>query len=542
MKRTIALMLALIMALTLMATPILAATREDNGDARVHEVLLSVINLLGLDVRYVDGTDHLLLRDFAEALDATVQWNPANQSVTVTAAHGEAVLVVLANVGGFLEEGRVWVPVQFAFELVPYLMVAEPDDPDFIEAEVHTRDDILPNAPVVRTTDHGEMAVDFILAMNDNLYDRVPFSYRELEAAEWIFDQLLGMGFDESDIYMQTFSYEDGTRVVPPHFLSMLTLLELFNVFDEDGRMTLEDGISVVMERELAMAADMADEMGIYVEELLEMTAMQLGIQPEMIMYAIEEIVASQVEFMADYGFFDQEMAFRLYSQNVILTIPGQSERKIVVTAHLDSIMVPGASDNASGVALLLESAYHMRDADNYYTIVYAFVGAEEIGLVGVYYYVASLTPTQSNNIVLNINADVLFEGPYFFFGTAASDGGEWIFCAVTEMVEEIAAELNEVYGTVLISAPDLAAMPSDQLAFLDAGHRVVALVGLARVGAADYEAFPNRPMYANFTGSILHTQYDCVHFINQTWPNKIGDAMWTFSLFLERLLMADFG
>ena len=104
-------------------------------------------------------------------------------------------------------------------------------------------------------------------------------------------------------------------------------------------------------------------------------------------------------------------------SQNVVLTLPGQSDRKIIVGAHYDSLVYPGASDNASGTALLLESAFRMLELDHYYTIVYVFFGAEEVGLIGAHYFYAQLSDTQRDNIVMMVNADVLIEGPYLIYG-----------------------------------------------------------------------------------------------------------------------------
>ena len=73
----------------------------------------------------------------------------------------------------------------------------------------------------------------------------------------------------------------------------------------------------------------------------------------------------------------------RGYSQNVILTVPGQSEGIIIIGAHYDTFDTfaifqedrpkPGGSDNASGVALLLENARRMRYLENYHTLVYVF-------------------------------------------------------------------------------------------------------------------------------------------------------------------------
>jgi len=289
---------------------------------------------------------------------------------------------------------------------------------------------------------------------------------------------------------------------------------------------------------------------------------------PELLGGSLMDFLVYQLsQHYAAFGIFS-DTAFRPYTQNVILTIPGQSEQKIVMTAHFDSVMVPGASDNASGVALLLESANRMLDVDNYYTLVYVFVGAEEVGLVGVYYYYASLPDEARDNILLNINADVLFEGPYFVIGTAQSaldavipDGSVDEIAAtlnllmagygliendLTRAVNDAVVAVNAAYNAQLIDWMYAAAMPSDQLMFLLAGHTVVSFAGLARVGDPAYDIVGGvTPMMvidgAVFGPSVVHTLLDDIHFINETWPNKVADAMWTFSLILDALLNMSF-
>jgi hypothetical protein len=39
----------------------------------------------------------------------------------------------------------------------------------------------------------------------------------------------------------------------------------------------------------------------------------------------------------------------------------------------------------------------------------------------------------------------------------------------------------------------------------------------------------------------LLHSPQDCFHFINETWPGMIDNAMYTYSLFLEGMLLAIF-
>ena len=132
-------------------------------------------------------------------------------------------------------------------------------------------------------------------------------------------------------------------------------------------------------------------------------------------------------------------------SQNIILTIPGQSDRSIIVGAHYDSYISAGANDNASGVALLMENAYRMQHAENYHTIIYVFFGAEELGLWGARYYYDSLKPEERDNIVLMVNADGLVSGPYLMYAAAMGVGpGFEVHPFVVEaMIEEVFAEIE---------------------------------------------------------------------------------------------------
>jgi len=63
----------------------------------------------------------------------------------------------------------------------------------------------------------------------------------------------------------------------------------------------------------------------------------------------------------------------------------------VLVSAHWDSILGPGADDNASGVAVLLELARSLkrRPAHKGLAVRFLFTGAEEEGLLGASAYVA---------------------------------------------------------------------------------------------------------------------------------------------------------
>ncbi len=88
--------------------------------------------------------------------------------------------------------------------------------------------------------------------------------------------------------------------------------------------------------------------------------------------------------------------------QNIIATLPGEGSHPgiIVVMAHYDSrgenpddgqAPAPGANDNASGVATLIETARLMSARTWQQTIVFAFLAAEEQGTFGSRFFLQDL-------------------------------------------------------------------------------------------------------------------------------------------------------
>jgi len=256
--------------------------------------------------------------------------------------------------------------------------------------------------------------------------------------------------------------------------------------------------------------------------------------------------------------FFEVGLRADETSQNVILTLPGTSDAVIVVGAHYDSPMFPSASDNASGVALLLESAHRMLEVDHYYTIEYVFFGAEEVGLVGVYHYVYSLTHAEHENIVAMINADILLEGDGLFLGAGYYTGGEVGADSVTpaenlldiipgqneitQIWDDMAQNLSDQHDDLdLISNPILSLGTSDQLAFLHYGHTVVFLIGLELVdGWEDFGILDILSPNSGMT-TVLHSARDEFHYINENFPGRMERNMRAFSLLLEEMLLANY-
>lgn len=92
---------------------------------------------------------------------------------------------------------------------------------------------------------------------------------------------------------------------------------------------------------------------------------------------------------------------------NLIATKPGVREphRVLVVGAHRDTVEdAPGANDNTSGVAVVLELAEVLKDVPLGTTVRFVFFGAEEEGLFGSDYYVQHPGP---DPIVGMVNLDM---------------------------------------------------------------------------------------------------------------------------------------
>ena len=519
-----------------------------------------------------DGRFYFKLRPFVESFGSDIQllWDGALGAVNIITGSGITHRIVVEEVGGFVQNGITWLPIEmypivrgavfqpmvhawtddWGFWSWPIDDEVERIDLTLWEAErfADTRDQrYLTDLPI------GEIAVNYIRYINDNLPGRSAFTYRELETAVWIVEELLSMGHSWDSITVQEFTYWDVR------------------------------GLNL-------------DFWGGGLDWWLVTHPMVLGVDREHLLR--EDRV----------------------SQNVILTIPGQSNRKIIVGAHYDSPPYPSASDNASGTALLLESAQRILELDNYYTIVYIWFGAEEVGLIGAQYYYERLTAAQRDNIVMMVNADVIIEGPYIIYGAGAqptvepgdinalridviehfvsgtydhvvenfeqmiqygwirADASlesvivEWVVSdigwilriddsflvefalsmglldavadEISAAVSALAAALNEEYNLGIISIPQAVFAPSDHRVFLNAGHRVVNFIGVERVENIDefgHLVYRWEILFDEFMLTVLHGPHDDFHVIESYWPGMMNANLRTFGMLLERIVTIRF-
>lgn len=148
----------------------------------------------------------------------------------------------------------------------------------------------------------------------------------------------------------------------------------------------------------------------------------------------------------------DTQIEESSYSYNVVANIPAanspRSKQTIVLGAHFDSVQCPGANDNASGTAAILEIAKILNQPEykeklNYNIEIVAF-GAEEIGLIGSQEYVQSLQDSgRIDKVKGMINLDMIGVGEaiqtYNLNPTASHD--------LTDIAEKHVQNLGYDYG-----------------------------------------------------------------------------------------------
>ena len=112
-------------------------------------------------------------------------------------------------------------------------------------------------------------------------------------------------------------------------------------------------------------------------------------------------------------GLVSFQQNFMTDGQNVYAIQNGttKSNQYVIICAHYDNMpsggLAPGADDNGSGTAAVIEAARILSKYKFDYTIIYALWDLEEYGLYGSNYY-ASEASFRGDNIVAVINLDMI--------------------------------------------------------------------------------------------------------------------------------------
>jgi len=125
---------------------------------------------------------------------------------------------------------------------------------------------------------------------------------------------------------------------------------------------------------------------------------------------------------LKEYGYQPEEVYFYWYDHeicNLLVTKPGclYPNQKYILSAHYDSYNptagepAPGADDNASGIAAVLESARILENVTTDYTIIFAFWDAEELGRWGSEHF--AFNADRDNDTIRGvINLDMIAYDP----------------------------------------------------------------------------------------------------------------------------------
>lgn len=196
----------------------------------------------------------------------------------------------------------------------------------------------------------------------------------------------------------------------------------------------------------------------------------------------------------------DAQLQRNYQTQNLAAVIRGttQPDSFVVVSAHYDhlgmmgkDVYFPGANDNASGVALLLELAAHYARPENRpaCSVVFLLFGAEEAGLVGSSYFVAHpLIPLKSIKFLVNL--DLLGTG---------EQGATVVNGRVFEAPYRRLVALNDAHHYLPALGARGRAANSDHFPFSEAG--VPAFFIYTRGGSAAYHDVNDRPAALSLAG-----------------------------------------
>jgi len=210
---------------------------------------------------------------------------------------------------------------------------------------------------------------------------------------------------------------------------------------------------------------------------------------------------------LQSYGLTTTIQSFSTTGKNVYAVQQGTEfpNQKFIICAHFDDMpsgtTAPGADDNASGTAAVIEAARIFSQYDFSFTIVYALWDEEEQGLIGSEYYTTQAA-NAGDSILGVINMDMI---AYDGNGDGNADVHNSSVANTGELKDKM-LEVNLLYGINL----DLDVVPaqpySDHQSFLVHGYGAILLI-------EDDNDF--HPYY--------HTVNDLIQYFNQPYFFKMA-------------------
>ncbi len=207
-------------------------------------------------------------------------------------------------------------------------------------------------------------------------------------------------------------------------------------------------------------------------------------------------------------------------SANVIAIKQGTSSQELIVGAHYDSTGAgPGADDNASGVAVMLEVAKVVANQTTPYTIRFVAFGAEESGLLGSYAYMNQMSQGGFENTIAMIDLNSLVAGDIAYVlsdEAPQSSLRDWSL----EWATGNGFDLQTI-PNVALTDPTTGKGVSDFASFQNAGIPFAYFVS-ANWNLGDKNGVTQVDPSFGTNGVIRHTADDTLAYMDTTFPGRV--------------------
>jgi hypothetical protein len=222
-------------------------------------------------------------------------------------------------------------------------------------------------------------------------------------------------------------------------------------------------------------------------------------------------------------------------SANVVAIKTGNSTEELIVGAHYDSTDAgPGADDNASGVAVMLELAKLLQNRSTPYTIRFVAFGAGESGLLGSYAFLNQMNQEEFENTIAMIDLDSLVAGD-FAYVFSDEDRQSVVRDWALEWAIGNGFDLRTIQK-VNLTDPASGKGSSDYAPFRDAGIPY-AYFQTANWDLGDKKGSTQVDARFGDNGVIRHTKYDTLAYLDETFPGRVDGHLNLFISILYNLL-----
>lgn len=262
-----------------------------------------------------------------------------------------------------------------------------------------------------------------------------------------------------------------------------------------------------------------------------------------------QEVAAGEwiVKTLEDMGYeatlepftYEDEDGVSHDSNNIIVEKAGNTDKTVIVGAHYDSMTEgDGVDDNGSGVAVMLEAAKVLKDAETPQTLKFIFFGAEEEGLMGSTYHASQMSPDDISNTLLMINFDSLVAGDNAHVYGDGDENGKY-----RDRVLEIAIEKGLDLVTQPGENPEYPAGTtgdwSDHAPFKELGIPHIYFES-TNWTLGEKDGYTQVDVTLGVNGEIWHTEFDKTKYIEENFPGRISERLATFAEATETLLQED--